>query len=109
MEWIFDLLGEIVLSVLGIVLTFFAGRLASVLGKGLKEKFSEESILTLAHTAVSAVEMMYRELGGEEKMERAISILEKSLAEKNILLEREKMRVILEAALAEFKEAYQRA
>ena len=109
MEWIYDLLGEIILSVLGVVLTFFAGKLATVLGKGLKEKFSEESIMTLAHVAVSAVEMMYRGLGGEEKMEKAISILEKSLAEKKIFLDGEDMRVVLESAVAEFKEAYREA
>lgn len=109
MEWIYDLLGEIVISVLGIVLTFFAGRLATVLGKGLKEKFSQESIMTAAHLAVSATEMMYREFGGEEKLEKAISILEENLSEKKIFLDREKMRLVLESALAEFQEAYKKA
>ncbi len=109
MEWFNDLMGEVILAVLGTVMTYFAGKLATVLGKGLKERFSQESIMTAAHLAVSATEMMYREFGGEEKMEKAITVLEKQLAEKKIKLDREDMRLVLESALAEFREAYEKA
>ena len=109
MEWMREILSEAIFAVLGVVITFLAGRLATILGKGLKEKFSQESLQSAAYLAVSAVEAMYEGLGGEKKMNEAMGILEKYLAEKKISLDREDMRVFLESALAEFKEAYRRA
>ncbi len=109
MEWMKEIVFEALLSVVGVVLTAVIGRIVAVVGKGLKERFSEESIMSAAYTVVGAVEMMYREAGGEEKMQWALSLLEDRLKGKGIDLSREEMRLFLESAVAEWKRAFREA
>lgn len=109
MEWMKELLFEALLSVIGVVLTAVIGRIVAIVGKGLKERFSEEGVMSAAYTVVGAVQMMYREAGGEEKMECALGLLEDRLKTKGIRLTREEMRLFLESALAEWKRAFRDA
>ncbi len=103
MEWIRETVMEIVLTGLGIFLTALMTKIGSVVEKYWKAKSSDESILAIARTCVGAVEMMYREWGGEEKLEQAMTFAEDLLREKGIDLPKERIRLFLESALAEWK------
>lgn len=109
MEWIYEMLTEIALSVLGIVLSAVAAKLGQVFGAIWKEKAKDENVLHVTAVCVSAVEMMYRELGGEEKLSLAMDYAEKMLKEKGITLSSDQIRLYLEAALAQWKGAFDKA
>lgn len=108
MEWMYETLWEIVIGVAGVVITALAARLGTALGNFWKEKFKDESMKAIARLVVSAVEMMYRELKGEEKLEKAIQFASKLLQEKGIDADSEKIRIFLESALSEYKGAFEK-
>lgn len=100
---------QIVLTALGGVATFFASKLGAFLGKWLKQKEEDDLVKKICHSCVLAVEQMYRDCGGEMKLEKALEMGEKLLGEKGIVLSAETLRFLLEAALAEAKGAFDRA
>ncbi|MBR3837475.1 MAG: hypothetical protein IKJ74_04935 [Clostridia bacterium] len=108
MEWIYELLTELVLAVSGVVLTALGAYLGKALGRLWKEKLQNETLAGVAKITVSAVQMMYRELDGAQKLSHALSMAEEMLNEKGIRLPKEKIRIRLEAALAELKGAFDR-
>ncbi|MBQ3075647.1 MAG: hypothetical protein IJC26_06220 [Clostridia bacterium] len=109
MEWIMEILGEVILSVLGVALTVLASRIGSLLGKFVREKMKDERVKEVAAICVRAVEQMYRECGGAEKLEKALVMGEKLLADKGIHVQAQELRLVLEAALSEAKGAFRGA
>jgi hypothetical protein len=107
MEWMMQILSECLVSVLGVILTALAARLGKQMGKVWRERAQSEAVQSVAKSCVAAVEQMYRELGGEEKLERALHFCETLLTEKGISISAEGMRIALEAALCEWKGAFQ--
>ena len=103
MKWMMELLTDATLSTLGVVLTFLASKLGAYLGKVFREKWKDESARGVASTCVRAVEQMYRDLHGEEKLKKALAMGEEMLSRKGIRISGEEMRVLLEAALSEAK------
>ena len=109
MEWLADFSADLITALIGSALTAVAAWLGGILGKIWKEKMRGETLRQIAGIAVSAVEMMYREAGGEEKLEHALSLAEELLEERGVTLPRERLRIFLEAALAEMKGAFDKA
>ena len=108
MEWMMEILGEVILAVLGVTLTWLASRIGALLGNFWREKMKDESIRRVAGTCVFAVEQMYGGKSGREKLEKALILGEKMLAGKGIRISAQEMRVVLEAALSEAKGAFQK-
>ena len=103
MEWIMDVLSEVILSVLGGTLTFIAAKLGKTLAYWYQEKFQNDALRSLAASLVRAVEQMYWDCKGEEKMEKALSMGETVLSEKGIKISAAQLRMLLEEALGEMK------
>lgn len=108
MEWFMEGVGDVILAVLGIVLTFLASRVGTVLGKLFREKLQDESVRSVAAICVRAVEQMYKECSGKEKLEKALILGEKLLSGKGIKITAQELRVVLEAALSEAKGAFEK-
>lgn len=108
MEFLGEMLWEIVICVFGIVITFVGTKTATLLGRIFREKNFDRQILEIAKASVAAAEMIYREAGGEEKLAHAMEAAEKMLTEKGIGITKESLRVWLEAALAEWKGAFEK-
>jgi len=109
MEWIRELITELLLALLSGSITYIAAKLGAVIGTFFKRKLEDDTLGYIAKTCVFAVEQMYRENSGEEKLSEALSLASEMLEEKGIRVEAGKMRVLLEAALAEWKGAWERA
>ena len=107
MEWIGEMIWEVVICVFGIVLTYVGTRTATLLGEIFREKNFDRQILEVAKACVGAAEMIYKEAGGEEKLAHAMESAEKMLSEKGIGITKESLRIWLESALAEWKGAFQ--
>lgn len=60
----------------------------------------------VAKTVVRAVEQIYRDLHGEEKLSKALEAASQMLSEKGIFVTELEMRMLIEAAVAEFDTAF---
>ncbi len=109
MDLIMDLVSEAILSLLGAVLTFVAAKIGACIGAWYREKITNETLRSVAQTCVRAVEQMYKEWGGAQKLEKALSMGEEMLRKKGIKIEKDEMRVLLEAALNELKGAMEKS
>ena len=77
--------------------------------KMLTDKYLDTKIKKdVARTVVQAVEQLYKDLHGEEKLNKALSAASSMLAEKGITVTDLEMRMLIEAAVAEFNDAFNR-
>jgi hypothetical protein len=74
------------------------------LGTYFKDKIKRE----VAAQVVKYVEQVYKDLHGEEKLEAAIDAAAEMLNEKGITISDLELRVLIEAAVAEFNEAFKK-
>ena len=94
------------LQILYTVVMAIAGYVGIVI-KNLATKYiNDKTKRDVAKTAVQFVEQVYKDLHGEEKLNAALSAASEMLAEKGIHVSDLEMRVLLEAAVAEFNKVF---
>lgn len=91
-----------VLIILEAVLTFLAGYIAKKVNGFLNTKTKKE----VAKSIVMAVEQMYKNLHGEEKLNKALSMFSDTLAEKGITATNAELLYLLESAVGEFNNVF---
>lgn len=75
--------------------------------KNLATKFINDKIKErVAMTAVKGVEQIYKELHGDDKLNAAFTAASEMLAEKGIAVSELELRMLLEAAVAECNDAF---
>ena len=75
--------------------------------KNLYEKYiNDKTKRMVAKSAVQFVEQVYKELHGDEKLNEALVAAEEMLTEKGIAISSLELRVLVEAAVAEFNDAF---
>lgn len=95
-------------EILGTLLLALAGVLGMI-AKNLATKYLDtDTKRTMAKVVVQFVEQTYKELHGEEKLTAALTVFAEMLQEKNIHASELEMKVLLEAAVAEFNEAFKK-
>jgi hypothetical protein len=93
-------------EIIGTLLVALAGIFGMVL-KRLAEKVLDTPVkMQLAKIAVQFVEQTYKELHGEDKLDAALMALAGLLAEKKINASADEMRILIEAAVAEFNKVF---
>jgi hypothetical protein len=76
--------------------------------KALADKYlNDKTKKDVAKTVVQAVEQIYKDLHGEEKLNKALESASEMLAEKGIVVTELEMRMLIEAAVAEFNKAFE--
>lgn len=88
-------------SALGVLLKKLYDR---TIGARFKDKIKKE----VAVQVVKYVEQVYKNLHGEEKLEKALEAAAEMLNEKGISISDLELRVLLESALAELNEAFKK-
>ena len=89
-------------TILYTVITAIAGYLGIFI-KGLLEKYVNDSIKrAVAKTCVEAVEQIYKDLHGEDKLNKCLESMSEMLMEKGITITSLEMRMLIEAAVLEF-------
>ena len=108
MEFIKLFISEYGTTILYAVLTALAGYIG-IVAKRLYTKYVNDKIKqTVAKTVVQAVEQIYKDLHGEEKLNKALEAASEMLAEKGITITDLEMRMLIEAALAKFNRAFEK-
>lgn len=77
--------------------------------KALVDKYlNDKTKRDVAKTVVKAVEQVYKDLHGEEKLNKALESASEMLAEKGITITELEMRMLIEAAVGEFNKAFEK-
>lgn len=96
------------MQILYTVLMAVAGYIG-IVAKNLVTKYlNDKTKQAVAKSAVQFVEQVYKDLHGDDKLMAALSAAEEMLAEKGITVTDLEMRVLIEAAVAEFNEAFKK-
>lgn len=95
-------------QILYAVLTGIAGYIGIVIKNLYTKYINNKTKQDVAKSVVKFVEQVYKDLHGEEKLDAALAAASEMLAENNITVSELEMRVLIEAALAEFNEAFKK-
>ena len=97
------------LPVIAAAVTALAGFLGAQL-KGLYQKYiNDKTKESVVRTCVKAVEQLYHDLGGPEKLEKAKEGIEDMLNEKGIPITELEMNLLIEAVVSEFNYGFSKA
>lgn len=92
------------------ILTMIVAAIAGYIGlavKSLVAKYlNDKTKRAIAKSVVQFVEQVYKNLHGEDKLNAALATVSELLAEKGIAFSEYEMKVLIEAAVAEFNGAF---
>lgn len=93
-------------TILYSIITAIAGYIGVVL-KNLYQKYiNDQTKQNVAKTCVQAVEQIYKDLHGEDKLNKALESASEMLESKGITVSDIELRVLIEAAVGEFNDAF---
>ena len=108
MEFIKNFINEYGTTILYAILTAIGGYLG-IWAKKLYTKYvNDKTKQAVAKTVVQAVEQLYKDLRGEEKLEKALEAAADMLAERGITVTDLELRILIEAAVGEFNKAFEK-
>lgn len=88
------------------VITAIAGYIGIVLKNLFTKYINDKTKAAVAKTAVQFVEQVFKDMHGEEKLEEALEAASEMLLEKGIVVSDLELRVLVEAAVGEFNNAF---
>ena len=95
------------IEIIGTLLLALAGTLG-LIAKNLATKYlNDKTKQSVAKLVVQGVEQVYKDLHGEEKLNKALEMFSDLLAEKGIKISDLEMRILLEAAVGEFNKVFE--
>lgn len=101
--------GEIITAIIGLAgtaLTAVAGWLAVKVKIWWETKQKDETIAKVVKTAVQAVEQMYKNCHGQEKLDLALQGASEILASKGIAVSEFELKYLIESAVGEFNDVF---
>ena len=99
-----ELLSTYVLPLLAAALTALAGFVGTQIKNLYRRWVDDKTKEAVVRTCVKAVEQLYRDLGGPEKLERAKTGIRQMLEEKGIFISELEMEMLIESVVAEFNQ-----
>ena len=96
------------LEILYLIATTFASIIAFAIKKLADKYINTNAKKTVAKTVVQAVEQIYKDLHGEEKLNKGIEYMSELLTEKGIKASETEIRVLIEDAVGEFNEVFKK-
>ena len=106
MEFVKTFISEYGTSILYTILTALAGYLGIVIQKLYTKYINDKIKQAVAKTVVKAVEQIYKDLHGDEKLDMALTSASEMLAEKGISVSNLELRMLIEAAVLEFNKSF---
>lgn len=96
------------LQIMYAIITAIAGYIGIVVKNLVTKYLNDKTKKDVAKSAVQFVEQVYKDIHGEEKLAEALVAASEMLAEKGITITDLELRVLVEAAVAEFNEAFEK-
>ena len=94
------------IEIISVILATVFGLLGHAVKKIYKNHINDETKRSIAKAVVQFVEQVYKDIHGEEKLFAALDRASQILAEKGIKFSAVEMETLIEAAVAEFNEAF---
>ena len=101
-----EFLNQYGLQIMYAIITAIAGYIGIAVKNLFKKYVNDKTKVAVAKTAVQFVEQVYADLHGEEKLNEALRAAAEMLKEKGITVSDLELRVLIEAAVAEFNDAF---
>ena len=95
-------------EIIGTLLLAMAGIFGMIVKNMVNKYLDTDTKRTLAKLVVQFVEQVYKDLNGVDKLREALSVLSDMLMEKKINATEMEMLVLIEAAVAEFNDAFKK-
>lgn len=108
MELFLQFINEYGTTILYTILTALFGYFGLVAKKYFDKWFATKEKKEIAKEVVQFVEQVHKTLNGEEKFMKAMEAMSQMLAEKGIFITELEMKVLIEAAVAEFNKAFEK-
>lgn len=103
-----DFINEYGTTILYAILTAIGGYLGIVV-KNLYTKYvNDKTKEAVAKTVVQAVEQIYKDLHGDDKLNKALDSAAEMLEQKGVSVTELELRMLIEAAVGEFNEAFKK-
>lgn len=109
MELITNFISEHGVEILYAIITFVATYLGGYIKSIVTKQFNDKTKQDVAKTCVKAVEQIYKDLHGDEKLQKAIEAASEMLANRNITITDIELRMLIESAVSEFNNAFSSA
>lgn len=106
MTFIKEFIQEYGTQMLFALLTTLAGYVGIAVKKLYEKYVTDRTKQEVVKIAVRAVEQLYKELHGEEKLEKALMYASDMLETRGISISSVELRLMVEAAVREFNEAF---
>ena len=104
-EWLINYGGEILTLVITAVFTFLGTAAKNILKQIANNKEKREVVKDV----VKAVEQMFKDLHGKDKLEKAVENASIILSEKGITITELELLTLIESAVSEFNDAFNKA
>lgn len=101
-----DTIVEIAVKCLAIILPAVCTWVAWKIKKVVTTRVQTQEAQDVVKTVVCAVEQMYKDLHGEEKLRKAINLSAEFLLDHGINVTAEEIRVLIESSVAEFNDVF---
>lgn len=101
-----EFINEYGMEILYAIITAIAGYIGIVVKNLCAKYINDKTKQAVAKTAVQFVEQVYNDLHGDEKLSQALSAASEMLADKGIKVNELELRVLIEAAVGEFNNAF---
>lgn len=106
MELFTQFINEYGTEILNGIVTAVVGWLAIVVKKIYNKVVNDKTKESVVKTVVKAVEQIYKDLHGEEKLNKALEAASEMLLEKGITVSDLELRMLIESAVAEFNDVF---
>lgn len=103
-----EFINEYGMQILYAIITGIAGYIGIVVKNLVTKYINDKTKQAVAKTSVQFVEQVYKDLHGEEKLNEALDAASQMLAEKGINVTELELRALIEAAVAEFNDAFKK-
>ena len=95
-------------QLIGLILCAVFGCIAYAAKQIVRTYLNDETKLGIARTVVRFVEQVWTEIHGQDKLQKALGTAEEMLRKKNIPFDADEMMVLIEAAVQEMNEVFQK-
>lgn len=103
------------IEIIGLLMLAIAGCMGIAMRNGLNlwvkaqnSRLDDETKIVIARAVVAFVEQVWQNLHGADKLQKALETARELLAKKGIDFDADEMMVLIEAAVAEFNDAFRK-
>ena len=106
MELLKNFISENGVEILGAIITAIAGYIGVVLKNLYTKYINDKTKQSVVKTCVQAIEQLYKDLHGEEKLNKVIESATDMLDEKGISITELELRMLIESAVGQFNDNF---